>query len=126
MRTLFEIQNLKTSWEWARPLAVPGLQLTEDLVLKAHELLTYGTYDEQRWGSGERPGSYKLGDYVVGAKAVGADATDIPELMRDLLEDVNSYLSDNGRALIVAPSSTPRSLTFIRFLTVTGEWLVCL
>lgn len=105
MRTLFEIQNLKTSWEWARPLAVPGLQLTEDLVLKAHEVLTYGTYDEQRWGSGERPGSYKLGDYVVGAKAVGADATDVPELMRDLLEDVNSYLSDNGRALIVAPSS---------------------
>ena len=52
VRTLFEIQNLKTSWEWARPLAVSGLQLTGDLVLKAHELLTYGTYDEQRWGSG--------------------------------------------------------------------------
>ena len=52
VRTLFEIQNLKTSWEWARPLAVPGLRLTEDLVLKAHELLTYGTYDEQRWGAG--------------------------------------------------------------------------
>lgn len=77
-------------------------------------------------GGGERPGSYKLGDYVVGAKAVGADVTDVPELMRDLLEDVNSYLSDNGRALIVAPSSTPHSLTFTRFLTVTGEWLVCL
>ena len=52
VRTLFEIQNLKTSWEWARPLAVSGLQLTEDLALKAHELLTYGTYDEQRWGAG--------------------------------------------------------------------------
>ena len=102
VRTLFEIQNLKTSWEWARPLAIPGLQLTEDLVLKAHELLTYGTYDEQRCGSGERPGSYKLGDYVVGAKAVGADAADVPELMRDLLDDVNSYLSDSGHALTVA------------------------
>lgn len=102
VRTLFEIQNLKTSWEWARPLANSGLQLTEDLVLKAHELLTYGTYDEQRWGSGERPGSYKLGDYVVGAKAVGADAADVPELMRDLLDDANTYLSDNGRALTVA------------------------
>lgn len=53
VRTLFEIQNLKTSWEWARPLAVPGLQLTDDLILKAHELLTYGTYDEQRWGAGK-------------------------------------------------------------------------
>ena len=102
VRTLFEIQNLKTSWEWAMPLAVPGLQLTEDLVLKAHELLTYGTYNEQRWASGERPGSYKLGDYVVGAKEVGADVTDVPELMRDLLEDVNSYLSDSGSALTVA------------------------
>lgn len=102
VRTLFEIQNLKTSWEWARPLATPKLQLTEDLVLKAHELLTYGTYDEQRWESGERPGSYKLGDYVVGAKAVGADASDVPELMRDLLGDVSAYLSDDTRALTVA------------------------
>ena len=104
VRTLFEIQNLKTSWEWARPLATPKLQLTEDLVLKAHELLTYGTYDEQRWESGERPGSYKLGDYVVGAKAVGADASDVPELMRDLLDDVSAYLSDDTRALTVAAS----------------------
>ena len=102
VRTLFEIQNLKTSWEWARPLATPGLRLTEDLVLKAHELLTYGTYDEQRWESGERPGSYKLGDYVVGAKAVGADASDVPELMRDLLGDVSAHLSDDTRALTVA------------------------
>lgn len=102
VRTLFEIQNLKTSWEWARPLATPKLQLTEDLVLKAHELLTYGTYDEQRWESGERPSSYKLGDYVVGAKAVGADASDVPELMRDLLGDVSAYLSDDTRALTVA------------------------
>lgn len=102
VRTLFEIQNLKTSWEWARPLAIPGLQLTEDLVLKAHELLTYGTYDEQRWNGGERPGSYKLGDYVVGAKAVGADAADVPELMRDLLDDVAAHLSDDRRVLTVA------------------------
>lgn len=102
VRTLFEIQNLKTSWEWARPLATPGLRLTEDLVLKAHELLTYGTYDEQRWESGERPGSYRLGDYVVGAKAVGADAPDVPELMRDLLGDVSAYLSDDTRTLTVA------------------------
>lgn len=102
VRTLFEIQNLKTSWEWARSRATFGLRLTEDLVLKAHELLTYGTYDEQRWGSGERPGSYKLGDYVVGAKAVGAVASDVPELMRDLLDDVSAHLSDSGRALTVA------------------------
>lgn len=53
-------------------------------------------------GGGERPGSYKRGDYVVGVKAVGADAADVLELVRNLLDDVAAYLSDDRRALTVA------------------------
>lgn len=68
IRTLFEIQNLKTSWEWGRAQAVPGLLFDEATALQAHLLLTQGTYDERRWNRGERPGSYKLGEYVVGRR----------------------------------------------------------
>ena len=53
---------------------MPGLLFDEATALQAHLLLTQGTYDERRWNRGERPGSYKLGEYVVGAQAVGAPA----------------------------------------------------
>lgn len=102
VRTLFEIQNLKASWEWARPLATPGLTLTEALVLRAHELLTFGTYDAERWEKGERPGSYKHGDYVVGAHAVGYDAEDVPAAVNEVLEEVNDNLNDEKNVLTVA------------------------
>lgn len=102
VRTLFEIQNLKASWEWARPLAVPGLRFTERLVLRAHELLTFGTYDTARWENGERPGSYKRGDYVVGVNVIGCDAEEVPAAVAELLDEVNPHLDDEKNALTVA------------------------
>lgn len=102
VRTLFEIQNLKTSWQWARETAVSGLLFDEDLVLRAHRLLTYGTYDERRWVSGERPGTYKRGEYVVGVHGVGSAADDVPAHMDELFEEVNAALGDAGNALTVA------------------------
>lgn len=102
VRTLFEIQNLKTSWEWGRAIAVPGMLFDEAMLLHAHALLTQGTYDERRWSRGERPGSYKIGDYVVGTGGVGALAGEVPELVRDLLDEVNDALGDVRNALTVA------------------------
>ncbi len=102
VRTLFEIQNLKTSWEWGRELATPGLLLDEATVLHTHALLTQGTYDERRWERGERPGTYKIGEYVVGAHGVGASAAEAPEQMRELLDEVNDAMGDENNALTVA------------------------
>lgn len=102
VRTLFEIQNLKTSWEWGRATAVHGLLFDEAMVLHAHALLTQGTYDERRWSRGERPGSYKVGEYVVGVRGVGAPAEEVSGLVWDLLAEVNDALGDARNALTVA------------------------
>ena len=102
VRTLFEIENLKTSWEWARALSVPTLRFDQDLLLKAHELLTHGTYDENRWAQGERPGTYKQGDYVVGALSVGVPAEDVAHEVDILFDDVNEYMGSTDQALVIA------------------------
>lgn len=102
VRTLFEIQNLKTSWEWGQELAVPGLLFDEATVLRAHALLTQGTYDEHRRERGERPGTYKVGEYVVGVHGVGTSAAEVPGRMRELLDEVNDAMGDENNALTVA------------------------
>ncbi len=81
-RTLFEIQNLRDCHE---------------LVLDA---FTQGTYDERRWRLGERPGTYKVGDYVVGAGDVGVRPDEVPGEVQALLEEVND--TSSGDALTVA------------------------
>lgn len=77
----------------------------ESLVLEAHASLTWGTYSPTQLADGERPGTYKLGDYLVpGAPEVGAAAEDVPGLVADLCHEVNDTLPDltRGKALTVA------------------------
>lgn len=45
LRTLFEIRNQKTAWEWALACVDRGFSLNSAQVRDAHRLLTYGTYD---------------------------------------------------------------------------------
>lgn len=95
VRTLFEIQNLKECHE--RMLEAYGVRepLDEGLVLEFHRVLTQGTYDERRWALGERPGAYKLHDYVVGATGTGAAAADAPDAVRSLLAELDVADADN-------------------------------
>ncbi len=102
VRTLFEIQNLKYSWQWARREARPGLRFEEAIVLHAHLLLTRGIYDEARWSRGERPGTFKRHHYVVGASGVGALPEDVEGRIGELLDDVNGHMDDETNALVVA------------------------
>lgn len=65
LRTLFEISNLKDAWSSALDLASSFAPIQVSDLLNLHAVLTKGTYDEERWSRGERPGTFKIGDYAV-------------------------------------------------------------
>ena len=88
VRTLFEIQNQKDCHEMLLAALVAGRPLDKDLMLETHLVLTKGTYDEARWNKGERPGSFKLSDYVVGVNDTGESAEDVEKAIDDLLSQL--------------------------------------
>lgn len=102
VRTLFEIANLKNSWEWALEHASPTLRLDEGLLLEAHELLCRGTYDERRWSRGERPGTYKVHDYAVGVQEIGYPPEEVSQAVQELLAEVGDKWGSEKTALTVA------------------------
>ena len=99
-RTLFEIQNLRDCHELVLDAFSERRPVDEPFLLEVHHTLTQGTYDERRWRLGERPGIYKVGDYVVGAGDVGVRPDEVPGEVQALLEEVND--TSSGDALTVA------------------------
>jgi len=95
VRTLFEIQNLKACHEHLLDNLKNGTAITEHMVREFHYTLTQGTYDEQRWAQGERPGEYKQRDYVVGISDTGAPAEDVPTLIRSLVKELDVATREN-------------------------------
>ena len=61
-----------------------------------------GTYDEKRLLAGERPGTFKLGNYVGGPASVGIPAAEVPREVGLLADDVNTYLEEGERRLTIA------------------------
>lgn len=109
LRTLFEIQNLKNAWEWLlRHSAQPARLGVED-VLDAHRVLTSGTYTDAMWARGERPGTFKRGDYRVGVHEVGASPKEVPALVAGLVEE----LAEHWEAAAPTPS---RAITIAAYL----------
>lgn len=100
VRTLFEIQNQKECSELLLDAFAERRGIDEDLVLEAHRVLTQGTYDERRWARGERPGSYKKHDYVVGANGVGSTPETVASDVRDLVGELG--VASAANALTVA------------------------
>lgn len=89
VRPLLELENLRLSWEWLLGHADPALVVDEALVLEAHRLICFGTYDDARMKKGERPGTYKRHDYRVGPDlAVGLPPEEVPAAMRELVAEV--------------------------------------
>jgi Fic family protein len=89
VRSLMSVLNQR--WAYQQFLALPGREtsFSEDLVLKCHFLLTYGTYSAAQLADGEYPGTYKLSDYFVReTHEVGAAPKDCPRLTRDLCQEV--------------------------------------
>lgn len=88
LRTLFEIRNGKEAHElfldafWERRI------LGEEFIKELQEKLTQNTYDTRRYQLGERPGQYKLHDYVTGREEIGAPPEDVADEMAELLEEL--------------------------------------
>ena len=100
VRTLFDLQNQKECHELILDAFAERRSLSNEFVLKVHETLTKGTYDERRLARGERPGAYKQHDYVVGVNEAGSDAQNVEKLLEDLLAQLQ--LADESNILTVA------------------------
>ena len=95
--TLFALQNAKRGWETFLNSFDDKRNIDEQLVKEFQYVLTVGTYDEQRYRHGERPGEYKKGEYVTGIHEVGAHPDDVEEEVNELLDDIHNV--DNKDAL---------------------------
>lgn len=94
-RTLFEIQNQKKCYYYLLDNIIKRRIIDEDLLLEVHRLLTEGTYDEVRYKKGERPGTYKIGDYIVGKDEIGSEAKNVKKEIQSLLDEINTTNSDD-------------------------------
>lgn len=88
LRTLFEIRNAKEAYELFLKAFGEKRPLDEAFLKELQLQLTHGTYDTRRWQLGERPGQYKLHDYVTGRNEIGAPPEDVAEEMGELLEEL--------------------------------------
>ena len=99
-RALFEQKNQKICYELLKYKIIERQPLTVPLVLEIHEALTGGTYDERRFvDRGERPGTFKKHDYVIGREETGSPPANVPDDIAILLDEVQAY---NGNELLKA------------------------
>ena len=89
LRTLFEIRNAKEANELFLASFGEKRPLDAELIREFQKKLTQNTYDTRRYQLGERPGTYKLRDYVTGREEIGAAAEDVEEEMDELLEEIS-------------------------------------
>ena len=88
LRTLFEIRNARQAHELFLTSFGERLILDEALIKRFHRICTQNTYDARRWQMGERPGEYKLHDYVTGKHDIGASPEDVADEMTELLDEI--------------------------------------
>ncbi len=97
--TLFEIHNAKVAMKYFFKAFREKMPFDETFIKELQRRLTLNTYDEHRWQRGERPGEYKKGDYVTGRNEIGATAEDVPDEMRELLEDLKELPEELEKVL---------------------------
>ena len=95
-RTLFELGNQRLCYEFLKQKIADREQITAQIILETHAVLTGGTYDERSFvDRGERPGTFKKHDYVIGRDEVGSLPEDVPGDIADLLDEVRDYVDGN-------------------------------
>jgi Fic family protein len=100
-RTLFELANQKTCYEFLKPKIAVKEPLSIELIKDIHGILTSGTYDERRFvEQGERPGEFKKHDYVTGIAEVGSLPEEVEKDLIDLLGELSS--NEKKDILVVA------------------------
>lgn len=92
LRTLFEIENSKNAWSKALEISASPTPMTLDDLLDIQRTLTRGTYDEQRWALGERPGTFKRHDFVV-ANEIGLSPSQAAPETAKLMDQVAAMLT---------------------------------
>ena len=91
-RTLFELSNQKTCYDFLKPKLAGREPISVALIKETHGVLTSGTYDERRFiEQGERPGEFKKYDYVTGLAEVGSFPEDVESDLAELLSELNEY-----------------------------------
>ena len=90
VEVLVETRNLKISWDLARAKLAETPCLSEELIQEAQGLVTMGTYGERLLLAGERPGTFKLENYVGGPASIGIPAVEVPRAVGVLADDVTS------------------------------------
>ncbi len=94
LRTLFEIRNAKEANELFL-VSFNERRLIDESLVKAFQFkLTQNTYDMRRYQLGERPGEYKLHDYVTGKEEIGAAPEDVAEEIAELLVELKDISND--------------------------------
>lgn len=94
IRTIFEMENQKKCYDFLVQKIVQKVPITVDLVKEIHKKLMSGTYDERRWERGERPGAFKVHDYVV-ANDQGALPEEVPGEIEELCDEIGD-IEDKG------------------------------
>ena len=93
LRTLFEIQNQKLCYDFLRKKIIDKQPIDTNLILEIHQILMNGCYDSSRWEQGERPGRFKLNDYITGDN-VGSDSETVESDIAILCSEINEAPSD--------------------------------
>lgn len=96
LRTLFEIRNARDANELFLTAFQERRPLDEAFLKELQKFLTKNTYDTRRWQLGERPGAYKLHDYVTGKEEIGAAPEDVPEELSELLLELKEVPNRNA------------------------------
>ena len=94
LRTLFEIRNAKDAYESFLQAFHDKHPLDENLIKEFQKQLTKNTYDTRRYQLGERPGEYKLHDYVTGKNEIGAAPEDVADEIQELLSELQNIPND--------------------------------
>ena len=99
-RTIFEMQNQKTCYDFLKKHIVDRTEITPDFVKAIHKKLCSGCYDERRYARGERPGEFKIHDYVIGNNQ-GALPNEVAAEMEELCEELRD-IADKGDNILKA------------------------
>jgi len=92
--TVVEIVNQRLIHKFLLPKIINKEPITIELIKEIHAITTNSTYDDRLFLQlGERPGSFKINDFVVGRNETGSAPEDVVTELTSLLEEV--YDADN-------------------------------
>ena len=94
LRTIFELQNQKDCQKYLLNKIITKEAVSEKLIKEIHRRLMRGCYDQTRYDKGERPGQYKIHDYIVGDD-VGIAPGDVSNEIQELCDQVNGYSGED-------------------------------